>query len=440
MVRHLLGVALVTLVLGACSSTPLDLPGEQGSNVDEDAVGSVNLPLTSTVGETEYRLNTVTFTITGPALAKPRVVKPLPDTPVHNEVLPVGSYSIQLEKGWVLEKRGPGSKVFAAVAAQLITPNPLAFEVTGKVVADAFFGFVTTSGDVSLGDGSVNIRIGVQDCSAYDAYTAALGELTAECLGTVDPRLYQVTKDGLLQPTFDSCPNDKTQTLLRKIRQLLSIQQRTARLPFAKQCLAGRFEAYQTKFANSGVTVCPTWEKSRVVNPITLETVLKVEGGLPDLPAQDTGRPLGVLDALKENSFYNLKLDATGQKCQTPAECAQVCAGGFPGFVISGEGSTVLTDPVAWLLDNTYTSTSTDPFLRATYYHPMSYYGGAPGVLFGDAARAEPCGPPVNGQVVCPPEQCSYFAGSHLKTWLQKDCLDPAVEDSCVSYCGPQLP
>mgnify|MGYP001549797151 CR=1 FL=1 len=440
MVRHLLGVALVTLVLGACSSTPLDSPGEQGSGVDENAVGSVNLPLTSKVGDVEYRLNTATFTISGPALAKPRVVKPLADTPVHNEVLPIGSYSIQLEKGWVLEKRGPGAKVFSAVAAQLITPNPVSVDVTGKVVGDAFFGFVTTSGDVSLGDGSVNIRIGVQDCAVYDAYTAALGELTAECLGTVDPRLYRVSKDGLLQPAFDNCPNDKSETLMRKIRQLLSIQQRTARLPFAKQCMAGRFEAYQTKFANSGVTTCPTWEKSRVVNPITLKTVLEVEKGLPELPAQDNGRPLGVLDQLKENSFYNLKLDAAGQKCQTPAECAQICAGGFPGFVISGEGSTVLTDPVAWLLDNTYTSSGGDPFLRATYYHPMSYYGGAPGVLFGDAARAEPCGPPVDGKVVCGPEQCSYFAGSHLKTWLQKDCLDPTIEDSCVSYCGPKLP
>lgn len=439
MVRHLLGVALVTLVLGACSSTPLDLPGEQGSNVDENAVGTVSLPLTSKVGDVEYRLNLATFTITGPAI-KARVVKPPADEAIHNEVLPVGSYSIQLEKGWVLEKRGPGAKVFSAVAAQLVTPNPLAVEVTGKVVADAFFGFVTTSGDVSLGDGSVNIRIGVQDCSAYDSYTAALGALTADCLGTVDPRAYQVTKDGLLQPTFDSCPIDKTQTLMRKIRQLLSIQQRTARLPFAKQCLAGRYEAFQTKFANSGVTVCPTWQKSRIVNEITEKTVLEVEKGLPDLPAPDNGRPLPVVELLKQNAFYNLKLDATGQKCESPAACAQICAAGFPGFVISGEGSSILTDPVAWLLDNTYTSSGGDPFLRATYYHPMSYYGGAPGVMFGDSARAEPCGPPVDGKEVCPPEQCSYFAGSHLKTWLQKDCLDPTVEDTCVSYCGPKLP
>jgi len=438
MVRHLLGVALVTVVLGACSSSPIDpTAGEQGSAAIEGEVGSVSIPLTSSVGTTDYRLNVATFTISGPAF-KARVVKPPADEAVHNEILPVGSYSIQLEKGWVLEKRGPGAKVFTAVPAQLVTPNPLAFDVNGKVVADAFFGFVTTSGDVAFGDGSVNIRIGVQDCSVYDAYTAALGALTVDCLGTADPRAYQVSKDGLLQPAFDSCPLDKA--LMSKIRQLLSIQQRTARLPFAKQCLAGRFETYQAKFANSGVTACPTWKKSRVVNPITLKTVIEAEGGLPELPAQENGRPLPVLELLKENSFYNVELDTTGQKCETPADCAQICAGGFPGFVISGEGNSVLTDPVAWLLDNTYVSGGSDPFLRATYYHPMSYYGGAPGVLFGDSARAEPCGPPVNGVQVCGPEQCSYFAGSHLKTFLQLDCLDPAVPDSCVSYCGPKLP
>lgn len=441
MVRQLLGVAVLTLVVVGCSSSPIDPSSQQGSTEGEAELGSVNLPLTTSVGDTAYRLNTATFTITGPALGgKPLVVKPPVDEVIHNVVLPVGSYSIQLEKGWVLEQRGSAAKAFSAVGAQLVTANPTTFDVNGKTVGDAFFGFVTTTGDVSLGKGSVDIRIGVQDCTAYDSYTAALGALTADCLGTVDPRSYQVTKDGLLQPTFDSCPIDKTQKLMTKIRQLLSIQQRTARLPFAKQCLAGRFETYQAKFAASGVNVCPVWEKSRVVNPIDGETVIKVEDGLPDLPAKDTGRPLAVLDLLKENSFYNVKLDAPGQACKTPAQCAEICAAGFPGFVISGEGSSVLTDPVAWLLDNTYSTTGSDPFLRATYYHPMSYYGGAPGVLFGDAARAQPCGPPVMGVAVCPAEQCSYFAGSHLKTSLQRDCLDNAVEASCVSYCGPKLP
>lgn len=440
MVRQLLGVALLTLVVGACSSAPIDSGDEQTSNVDASASGTVSIPLTTAVGDTAYRLNLATFTITGPALAgKPRVVKPPADEAVHPEVLPIGAYSIQLEKGWVLEKRGPEAKTFTAVSAQLVTPNPLAFEVTGKTNADAFFGFVTTNGDVALGNGTVDIRIGVQDCTAYDSYTAALGELTAECFGTLDPRLYKVSRDGLLTPGFDSCPNDASKTVLTKIRQLLSIQQRTARLPFAKQCLAGRFEVAQAAFANSGVTSCGVWKKRTVVNPIDADTIAKIESVLPELPAKDTGRPLPGLDLLKENSLYDVSPSDAAGSCKSGAECARACGQAFPGFVISGDGNSVLTDPVAWLLDTTYKSKAADPFLRATYYHPMSYYGPLPGVLFADFARFQPCGE-SSPDPLCGPEQCSYFAGSHLKAFLQKDCLDDADIDSCVSYCGPLLP
>ncbi len=435
MARQVVGVALLTLVMAACSSTPIDTH-EQGST--ESDLGSVNLPLTTTVKDgTIYHLAAATFTITGEALAAPRVVKPPADEAIHNEPLPVGKYSIVLAKGWVLEKRGPAEKLFSPVTAQLVTPNPLSFTVDGKLPGDAFFGFVTSSGDVSLGKGSVNIRIGVADCSAYDTYTASLGALTADCLGTVDPRAYKVNADGFLVPTFDFCPNDSKQgDLLREIRQLLSLQYRSARLPFAKQCMAGRYDAYLQKFAGLGIDVCPTWKKDRVVNPITDEVILRAIKLLPPL-GKDDGTIPPVLELLKENSLYTVAMDVpTRNKCDTPAACAQLCAGAFPGFVLAGQGNSVLTDPAAWLLTTTYNPpTLPDPYLRTGYYHPMSYYGGAPGVQFGTYQRFDPCG----GRV-CEPEACSYFAGIHLKTQLQKDCLDNMNLDTCVSYCGTALP
>jgi len=399
----------------------------------------VNLPLTTSVNQIDYRLNKATFTISGPTLAKPRVVVPPADEAVHTEILPIGSYSIQLSNGWSLEKRGPAEKAFSPIAAQLVTPNPLSFEVTGKTPADAFFGFVTTSGDVSLGSGSVNIRIGVQNCSAYNDITAALGELTADCLGTVDPRAYKVSRDGVLTPAFDRCPVDESRML--PILQLLSLQQRVARLPFVKQCVAGRFEVAQQKFASSGIDVCPRWSDKQVINPITTRTIdTVIKSGLPDLPAADDGQPLRALEFLKQFSQYNVKLDAAPQACKTPADCAAQCAAAFPGFVVNAADDTVLVDPVAWLLDTVYPASTSDPYLRATYYHPMSYSGGVPGVTFGAFARAQPCGDPNATGVDCAPEVCSYYAGTHLKTPLQKDCLNNADISSCVSYCGPKLP
>src|SRR5690242_14393605 len=227
MAKHLLGVTVLSLVLAACSSTPIDPSNEQGST--EEAAGSVTLPLTTQVGDITYRLRTATFVITGETLATGRTVKPLDDAQFHVEKLPVGSYSILLKPGWVLEKRGAAEKAFTAVKAELVTDNPLSVEVDGKTVADAFFGFVTTSGDVTLGDGSARIHIGVQDCSSYDSYTAALAELTVQCLGTLDPNNYGVTKDGVLAPRFQECTmaDPKGQNRMRSIKQLLSLQLRT---------------------------------------------------------------------------------------------------------------------------------------------------------------------------------------------------------------------
>jgi hypothetical protein len=421
--------------VAACSSTPLDPSNEQGAA--QESVGSVNLPLTTKVGEVVYRLNKPAFTITGAALPAPRVVKPLPDIEIHNEKLPVGSYSILLAKGWVLEKRGPADKAFTAVPAQLVTPNPLTFDVDGFTPADAFFGFVTTGGDVTLGDGSVNIRIGVSDCQDYDVYMAALGDLTARCLGTVDPRAYQVSKDGVMAPNFEKCERED---LLRPIRQLLSLQHRTARLPFAKQCIVGRYNAALQKFLSSGIEVCPLWKEPEPINPITPEVIAQVESELPKLPTEDAPFPRGLMERLKVNSIYGVGFESPppGQQCDTPASCATQCAVAFPGFVLPGDplsAESVVTDPPAWQLETTYRSVAADPYLKAGYYHPMSYYLGTPGVSFGEYARFDPCG----GEL-CPPEQCSYYNGMHRKTALQPDCLDPSNLDTCVSYCGEDLP
>jgi hypothetical protein len=434
MARQVVGVALLTLVMAACSSAPVDT-NEQGAT--ETSLGSVNLPLTTTVTDgTVYHLKSAVFTITGPSLTSPLIVKPPVDEHIHNEKLPVGDYSILLSKGWVLEKLAPGSTAYVPVVAQLVTPNPLAFTVKGKRPADAFFGFATTSGDITLGQGSVDIRIGVQDCTAYDTYTATLGSLSVDCLGRLDPRDYKLDSDGYLTPAFDACQNDRQGKLIREIRQLLSLQYRTARLPYAKQCLAGRFDAYVQKLPSLGVDVCPTWSEKRVsvISDKDLDTVTST---LPKLPAEDTGVAPRNIELLKQNATYTVAFDPNtpGQKCETAGNCATACAGAFPGFVLSHDGNTMLTDPAAWLLDTTYTPPTPDPYLRTGYYHPMSYYGGVPGVQFAEYARFDPC-----GDRVCAPEACSYFAGIHLKAQLQPDCLDPMNLDTCVSYCGPQLP
>jgi hypothetical protein len=444
--RQLLGVVMLGLALSACSSTPI---GSGSTDTSEEAAGSVRLPLVTKVGAIGYRLRNATFTIVGSALGgKAKVIKPLPDIEVHNEALPLGSYSINLEKGWILERLGPGDKDYVAIEAKLVTPNPLDFEVTGKAPADALFGFATTSGDVSFGSGSVNVHIGVQDCSLYDSYTASLGTLTANCLGTIDPRAYEIDADGFLVPRFSECV-DGDPAKLRSIRQVLSLQHRSARLPFAKACLAGRYATSLAKFQETGTEVCPKWDFVRTENPITAEVIAKIEGQLPRLPSSDP-LPPGILDgdrpALKTFNLYAVALDGTpNQSCRGASDCAQLCASTFPGFAVAISKTpdgreAILTDPDSWLETTVFATMSDDPYLRPTFYHPMSYFGGAPGVQFGDPHRAMPCGLDDKGVSICLPESCSYFTGLHRRTRLQLDCNDYSNADTCTSYCGPALP
>jgi hypothetical protein len=450
MARQLLGVVALGLALIGCSSTPL---GEDTQGATErEAVGSVSLPLLTTTAEkVTYRLRLATFTIAGPALGgKPRVIKPLADIEVHNESLPVGSYSITLEKGWVLERRAPEATEFKAVSASLVTPNPMVVDITGKEPAQALFGFATTSGDVSLGTGSVDIRIGVQECNVYDSYMASLGTLTANCLGTTDPRVFSLNADGFLVPTFDKCLNDDG--AMRSINQILSLQYKSARLPNAKACLAGRYRTALAKFVASDIQVCPSLRFVQTENPITADVISKVETQLPALPSNEP-LPRGILDgdqpALKTFNLYQAFFETSppAQACQGASDCAMACASTFPGFAVSITKTpagleVVRTDPDSWLETTTYGSQAQDPYLKFLFYHPMSYYGDPPGVQFGDPHRALPCGlNPTTGAPKCDPEACSYHNGtSHTKVKLQLDCNDYTNPSTCTSYCGPPLP
>ncbi|HEX7451164.1 MAG TPA: hypothetical protein VF294_02725, partial [Polyangiaceae bacterium] len=438
MFKQLLGVALALLATCACSSTP------SGSNAGDENTGTVTLPLTSVVGAVNYRLTNAKFTITGTPLSSPRVIQPPADLPIDTETLTVGRYSALLANGWVLERKGAeAGAVFKAVPATLVTPNPTIFEIKLGQTVNAWFIFETGEGDVGLGQGNVNVRIGVQDCTSFNAYESALATDTVDCLGTIGPDSFTVNADGILKRNFSTCPLDPTR--LRPIDSLLSLQLRTGRLPFAKECMAGRYTKFQASFAQGGVTQCPVWKKNRIVNPINSDVIDRVISLLPKLPAEDngqfdaTGAPQPFLAPLKQNAIYTVAFpnQTTGQKCDTPAACAALCAAGFPGFVLAADGASVLTDPPAWLLDTSFTTT--DPFLRAGYYHPMSYYGGAPGTVFADASRACPIQgtgpffPDANGVVTdCTPETCSYFSGIHVKYPLQLDCLDWKDFSTCV--------
>jgi hypothetical protein len=323
--------------------------------------------------------------------------------------------------------------------------------------------------DASLSPADVGAE--ALDCRNFNSYMASLGTLTANCLGTVDPRSYELDTDGFLVPTFNACV-DGDQVKLSSIRQLLSLQYRPARLPAGKACMAGRYAMARAEFEAAGAPVCPAWEFVRTENPITEQVVTRVTGQLPKLPSTEP-LPAGILDgdfpALETINLYAVRFsdspeaessrgsiaasELNGENGRSvhsdgkdATSTAALCASPFPGFVVrpsktpdGREG--LLTDPDAWLESTAYLNAAADPYLRPIYYHPMSYYGGAPGVQFGNPVRAMPCGLNPDGTPICIAEACSYWTGSsHKKVRLQLDCNDYSNIATCVSYCGPPLP
>jgi hypothetical protein len=287
-----------------------------------------------------------------------------------------------------------------------------------------------------------------EPCAAFDSVSAKLGLLTADCRGKVDPRDYLISADGFLTPAFDSCPGDAT--LITPIRQLLSLQKvKPALLSHAKECIAGRFLRLAAEFAASGIYECPTWSNKRPISPLSIEKfnalawprVKQLPDELPDPPQPSTGN-----EDLEEKFLYNVALPAgITQKCDTPKACAAACAGVFPGFVIPHVVSptsadfprTISVDPVSWWSERTFSTGSLDPYLsNSGAYHLMSYAN--PIAQFGALQRYQPCGP-GSTDPTCRPENCSYWAGTHIRRPLQMYCNDYSDPETCTSYCGPDL-
>ena len=162
----------------------------------------------------------------------------------------------------------------------------------------------------------------------------------------------------------------------------------------------------------------PYFSKVETINAPTEEGIERYAASLPQLPVKETGK-----DPATPHENYLVELKFLGdreQRCKDEADCARHCLGGLPGTFIEGEGTKALLDPAYWLM--TILFPSANPFMRAGYYHPMSFYGTPPGALFGHRHRAG--------------EACSRFViDEHVFLTLQLDCLDEANPSTCLAVC-----
>jgi hypothetical protein len=277
----------------------------------------------------------------------------------------------------------------------------------------------TPTGESTQAEAVDSSAAAIVDCRVFDGYTAALGTRAVDCLGTVGPDSFFVDKNGNLRRNFDKCPVDER--ALTDIDDLLGIQVREKEQEGGKQCIAGRWLAWQREFVASGTKICPTWKKTGVVGTPTARGIDLYSRTLPQLPAKE-----GVREPAypKVNSTYALHFEKEPppeQKCRTPADCGRICVGGFPGAFVGGQGETATLDPLYWLVETDYTTKN--PFMRAGYYHAMSFYGSAPGELYGHRNREA--------------EACSrYFDGMHYLLKMELDCIAADDLESCMTSCG----
>ncbi|WP_437573518.1 hypothetical protein [Sorangium sp. So ce887] len=145
-------LAVATIPVGCGAGAPDG--AEQASDV-----GSISLSLvgTSATGAT-YRLSNALFNIYGPTH---RLFYGDGDTTVLTAVLPVGHYDVYLEPGWVLE-RWTGSG-YQYVPAGLTSANPTSVFINEGATSTVAFQFRADGDVVSVGQGTLDIVIGVDD-------------------------------------------------------------------------------------------------------------------------------------------------------------------------------------------------------------------------------------------------------------------------------------
>ncbi|WP_437784375.1 hypothetical protein [Sorangium sp. So ce1097] len=147
-----------------CALSTLTIPVGCGAEAPDGAeqasdIGSISLALvgTSATGAT-YRLSYAWFGIHGPTS---RLVHGGGDMTAITEVLPVGRYDVYLEPGWILE-RWTGSG-YQHVPAALTSANPTPVFVNEGATSTVMFQFRADGDVVSVGQGTLDILIGVDD-------------------------------------------------------------------------------------------------------------------------------------------------------------------------------------------------------------------------------------------------------------------------------------
>ena len=135
------------------------------------AQGTLSMQLSTDVNGVTYRLREALFDLSGPE----SLTLSSGDNPAIEQLLSEGDYSVNLSDGWRLEREFESG--FQAVAAELVSPNPAHFTVVAGQTTDVAYVFETDGTIVSLGEGTLNLRIQVTERGGPPTPAEVGGEL-----------------------------------------------------------------------------------------------------------------------------------------------------------------------------------------------------------------------------------------------------------------------
>src|SRR5258706_3157566 len=137
--RVLLVIAALAPAIVGCSSSP--------DKEAEGATGAISMSLVGQTGANTYRLRNARFDVTGPSTTS-LDSEVDPNATSLNATLPTGSYSIQLETGWALERLD--GMTFNPVDATLISANPTSFQIVANSTSNVKYLFSTNGTIVTI--------------------------------------------------------------------------------------------------------------------------------------------------------------------------------------------------------------------------------------------------------------------------------------------------
>lgn len=162
--KHSMVIALAACILGCEAETSNNL----------DNVGTMELALSSTLGDTVYVLQNANFVVQGNGVY---LTLNGNDVELIQEDLAPGDYTVTLQDYWRIDRINPDGTTDQEVPSRLISDNPVPFTITENTVMPIVYVFEAGDGVIPFGNGRLQLGVDIVENN---------GDTPLGCAGAID--------------------------------------------------------------------------------------------------------------------------------------------------------------------------------------------------------------------------------------------------------------